>query len=102
MATFDIKTHNNMHGSTPDSRSEHEHHQSDSGGGGDYMEQSTIKSSARVLQLKREIEDLDARLMQTNTVNFDEMRTSMLREAINNSTDVRDNLSQHYRSRAAL
>ena len=63
-----------MH-STPDSRSEE---QSDC----EYKEQSTVKSSARVLQLKREIEDLDARLMQTNTVNFDDMRTSMLREAI--------------------
>ena len=79
--------------STPDSRSDNSQ--------SDYKEdeqQSTVKSSARVLQLKREIEDLDARLMQTNTVNFDEMRTSMLRDAINQS----EHHSQHYRSRAAL
>lgn len=60
-----------------------------------------MKSSARVLQLKRELEDLDARLMQTNTVNFDEMRTSMLRDAINNN-DADINSGLHHRSRAAV
>ena len=49
------------------------------------------------MQLKRELEDLDVRLMQTNTVNFDEMRTSMLREAINNPGE-----SYHHRSRAGV
>ena len=38
---------------------------------------SSIQSSARVLQLKREIEDLDARLSHSNTMNFDEIRASI-------------------------
>lgn len=31
-------------------------------------------ASARVLQLKREIEELDARLTYTNTINFEDIR----------------------------
>ena len=37
-------------------------------------ESNTVLSSARVTQLKKEIEDLDKRLAKTNTINFAEVR----------------------------
>jgi hypothetical protein len=43
-------------------------------------EGDSVQSSARVIQLKREIEDLNARLSHTNTMNFEELRASMIRE----------------------
>ena len=54
--------------------------------------QNTVKSSARVLQLKKEIEDLDARLLSTNTLNFEKLRTSSLRN------DTANVMRSHYES----
>jgi hypothetical protein len=55
LAALNINMRSNHIHSTPGSRSLNE----DS----DNNEHSTVKSSARVLQLKRELEDLDARLI---------------------------------------
>jgi len=44
------------------------------------------------LQLKKEIEDLDARLLSTNTLNFEKLRTSSLRN------DTANVLRSHYES----
>lgn len=42
-------------------------------GNGEHSPSDTVLSSARVIQLKREIEDLDARLAKTNTINFEDV-----------------------------
>ena len=39
-------------------------------------ESSQGLTSARVVQLKKEIDDLDARLAKTNSINFDDIRSS--------------------------
>ena len=45
-----------------------------------------LLSSDRVVQLKKEIQDLDSKLMNTNTINFEEIRNS-LRESYDYTND---------------
>lgn len=50
--------------------------------------QNTVLCSHRVKQLKKELEDLDARLAKTNTINFEDIKTSTMIRNDNFSASV--------------
>lgn len=50
-----------------------------------------MPASDRVSQLKKELENLEEKLMSTNTINFEEIRASFRNNDPNDDTDIVNN-----------